>query len=196
MKSTQMLSYSPWETFRLFSHLPPQHLIHQPGLINLTSSTHPESCLLPSVPTTLPQSELPSSFILTNVKGAHWPPSLFFSLSFDSISMHSGWSNPFPMEIRRHQLLLESLQGLPMRHLTRQQNLPQSWLPSGLTSFLPTPTSAGFQPFWSPLLHTPRWSCQQLVPLPWLHTLFFTQLCHLLGVTSQLPKVIFFHQPL
>lgn len=80
--------FSPGNILFIFSPSPtasnPSARSYQPDF----QHTHPESCLLPSVPTTLSQSELLSSFILTNGKVLiGLPPALLFLLSSDSISM-------------------------------------------------------------------------------------------------------------
>lgn len=86
MKSAQMLSYSPRETFRLFSHLPPQRLIHQPGLISLTSSTHPSLVYFPPSPRLCPGQSC-CHLSSWQTERCSLAPSLLFLLSSGSFSM-------------------------------------------------------------------------------------------------------------
>lgn len=81
-----MLSYSPRETFRLFSHLPPQRLIHQPGLISLTSSTHPTLVYFPPSPRVCPGQSC-CHLSSWQTERCSLAPSLLFLLSSGSISM-------------------------------------------------------------------------------------------------------------
>lgn len=152
-----MLSYSLWKTLRLFSHLPSQHLIHQPDLINSTSSTHtPDRVYSP------PSVWLCPSHSHCHLSSWHmWkaliglPPSSFRPIMIPSPC--NSQSNPFPMEIRWHYLPLKPSRavGHPIKHRT----LPRTWL-FLLSNLLPTPPLLlNFSPSGLLSFTRPLWSC-------------------------------------